>query len=278
MKKISFLVFMLIVFSGCVQKQIQIPKEYNAFKIINLENNQTISYDKFINELLKNDIVMLGEVHTDRYHHFIQNKIILDLHKFRNLSVVFEMLESDKQSFINKAKQNSSNIKDVKKAIKWGKWDYNLYKNIVESVFYSDMEFMTGNISKDEINTIYEGAMPLNGVVSTTKDVKDKLFNIIKNYHSINDDEIIHKMVEIQQFKDRRMADRLVNSTNLAILIAGRNHTDKTVGVPLHVIDFNKNKKFSSVGLGYDCEKNEPHTKKEQDYLILFKKVGVICE
>ncbi len=269
-----------MIFSGCSQKQVKIPKEYNEFKVVNLDKNQTISYDKFINEILQKDIILLGEVHTDEYHHFMQNKIILDLYKFKNLSVVFEMLETNKQNLINKAKQNPSNInpKKLKNAINWEKWDYSLYKNIVESAFYSDMKLLAGNISKDEIDTIYNGVVPLNGVISTTKDVKNKLFEIIKASHKIDDKEVIRKMVEIQQFKDRRMADILVNSSNLAVLVAGRNHTNKTIGVPLHIIDFNKNKKFSSVGLGYDCEKITQETKKEQDYLILFKKEGVICE
>ncbi|WP_304342597.1 ChaN family lipoprotein, partial [Campylobacter ureolyticus] len=90
--------------------------------------------------------------------------------------------------------------------------------------------------------------------------------------------ETISKMVEIQQFKDRRMADKLVHSSKLAILIAGRNHTDKTIGVPLHIIDFNKSKKFSSVGLGYECEEVEIESKNEQDYLIKFNKKENICE
>ena len=251
--------------------------------MINLENNQTISYDKFINELLQNDIIMLGEAHTDEYHHFMQNKIINDLYRFKNLSVVFEMLGVDKQKFIDIAKKNALNLepKELAKAIKWEKrWDYNYYKDIVESVFYSDMEFIAGNITDDEIKTIYKGAAPLNGVVSTTNEVKDKLFDIIKVSHKFNDDdnETISKMVEIQQFKDRRMADKLVHSSKLAILIAGRNHTDKTIGVPLHIIDFNKSKKFSSVGLGYECEEVEIESKNEQDYLIKFNKKENICE
>ena len=276
-------IFVFVFLTGCAQKYTQVPADYSAFEVINLENNQTISYDKFINELLQNDIIMLGEAHTDEYHHFMQNKIINDLYKFKNLSVVFEMLGVDKQKFIDITKKNALNLeaKELAKAIKWEKrWDYNYYKDIVESVFYSDMEFIAGNITDDEIKTIYKGAAPLNGVVSTTNEVKDKLFDIIKVSHKFNDDdnETISKMVEIQQFKDRRMADKLVHSSKLAILIAGRNHTDKTIGVPLHIIDFNKSKKFSSVGLGYECEEVEIESKNEQDYLIKFNKKENICE
>ena len=118
--------------------------------------------------------------------------------------------------------------------------------------------------------------MPLNGSYSTAKKVKDSLFDIIKISHGFSDDdnETVSKMVEIQQFKDRRMADKLVHSSNLAILIAGRNHTDKTIGVPLHILDFNKNKKMISVGLGYWQEEVDDKNQKEQDYLIKFYKDG----
>lgn len=279
MKKIFLLNLLLVLFGGCVNKQLDVPTSYSDFSIVNLDDNKTISYDEFIAKLSKSDIVMLGENHINKYHHFMQNKIINDLHKFRNLSVVFEMLSVDRQDSIDKAKQNIQAIKPraLKKAIDWDKrWNYNFYKDIVESVFYSDMELIAGNITNDEIATIYKGAMPLNGSYSTAKKVKDKLFDIIKVSHKFNDDdnETISKMVEIQQFKDRRMADKLVHSSNLAILIAGRNHTDKTIGVPLHILDFNKNKKMISVGLGYWQEEVDDKNQKEQDYLIKFYKDG----
>lgn len=55
--------------------------------------------------------------------------------------------------------------------------------------------------------------------------------------------ELLDKLVEIQQFKDRRMADILVHHVNKILLLAGNYHTSKRVGISLHIQDFKSSKK-----------------------------------
>ena len=58
---------------------------------------------------------------------------------------------------------------------------------------------------------------------------------------------MLEKMTEIQQFKDRRMADILAHCSGKAILLAGFFHTNKKIGVPLHLSDFATPKKISVI-------------------------------
>lgn len=79
-------------------------------------------------------------------------------------------------------------------------------------------------------------------------------------------DEILNKMVQIQQFKDRRMAEKsYLKSKHQAVLIAGRNPVDKDFGVPLHIDDYRSGKSVVVIGMSF---KNDPL--KKIDKLIMW--------
>ena len=44
-------------------------------------------------------------------------------------------------------------------------------------------------------------------------------------------------MVQVQQFRDRRMAEKLLSAKQPAFLLTGNLHADKHIGVPIHVLD-----------------------------------------
>lgn len=101
---------------------------------------------------------------------------------------------------------------------------------ICQCGFYSKSKILGANLSRSEITSIYNGAQPLKGYVSTTNEVKKQLFDIISLSHKLNPEEnkeLLDKLVEIQQFKDRRMADVLVHHVNKVLLLAGSYHTSK---------------------------------------------------
>ena len=71
--------------------------------------------------------------------------------------------------------------------------------------------------------------------------------DVIAITHKVKDEQMLEKMTEIQQFKDRRMADILAHCSGKAILLAGFFHTNKKIGVPLHLSDFATTKKISVI-------------------------------
>lgn len=269
-----YILFLFLIFSGCATKVEQIPQDFESFKIYDSNSGKVINYQSFISSILQSDIVLLGEGHYMPYHVFLENKIIKDLMRYRKVDVVLEMGASDIQKVWDDAKmlKESTLPENVENVLKWDKsWKFSHYGYLVKNLFYSNANLLAGNLSKDEINQIYMGAMPLNGIKSTTNNVKEKIKNKILLAHKV-DDETVKKMVEIQQFKDRRMADKLVKSKNLSILIAGRFHADKSFGVPLHIDDFDTNKRFVVIFFGYENEKFDNEMKYENDYFIEFNK------
>ncbi|MGX2971522.1 ChaN family lipoprotein [Helicobacter sp. T3_23-1059] len=272
--------------------------------IISTQNpNEHLLFADFINTISKTDILLLGEKHDEKSHHKAQLLIIQALEASflsqnelaqnpkcdKRVSIVLEMLGSDSAKHIDEASNQKDKIQKehLKTALGWGKWDYKQYKEILEYVFYSrSFEIIAGNLSREEISTIYKGAQELRGNLSTTKDAKEKISKIIAKSHKTNDESLLKKLTEIQQYKDRRMADKLFHSPHFAILLAGNYHIANTFGIPLHIADFKASnetnpqntlgaKKVISVGMQKErhlkSKKHRQNILSHYDYILVFR-------
>lgn len=234
----------LSIFYGCANLG-EISKDtilniQSKGEIINLKNKQSIKFQELIDQILKTDIILIGEIH-DNFRHHLAKIAILQASLNKNDSLALEMIDSKKQSKIDALSKQISK-ENLKDAIGWDKkWKYKNYKEIVELAFY-EANLKGANLAKDEIELIFRGAMPLNGVLSTTDNVKSQIAELIEQNHKMSDKNLLSLFVSVQQYKDRRMADVLLRQKGKAFLVAGNYHIYKNVGVPLHLKDF-KNKK-----------------------------------
>lgn len=258
-------VCIMIFFNACVSSVTPTPLVYKKDYIItDKHTGEELDFNDFIESLQHYDVILLGEKHDVMKHHQAQVLIIEALAKKQPLDVVFEMFPSASQTYIDAAKSKKESIQKskLKNALNWeSKWDYKMYRDIIELGFYADSIYLIGgNISSDEINIIYAGAEPLKGKYSTTNQAQEKIAQKIIQAHNIVADQLdgnramIDKLVQIQQYKDRRMADKLVHAKHQSVLIAGKHHTNKTMGVPLHIKDFKSSKKVAVVFLGDENE------------------------
>lgn len=237
---ILFISFML---SACAVLQKSSPLQENKdFYILDTHTQKKISFEDMILELLKADVILLGEKHDEVKHKISQVMIFNALEgnlssQNINFDVALEMLASTEQNHLDKAFKNKKTIKanELTNALNWDKvWKWKDYEQFVNVVFYSKSKILGANLSRSEITSIYNGAQPLKGYVSTTNEVKKQLFDIISLSHKLNPEEnkeLLDKLVEIQQFKDRRMADVLVHHVNKVLLLAGSYHTSKKIGI-----------------------------------------------
>lgn len=213
------------------------------------QNSQNLSFADFIFQIADANILLLGEKHDEKSHHKAQLLIMQALDAYfawqvgecKRFRLVLEMLGSEAQSHIDEASKSKKQIQkeNLKTALGWGKWDYQQYKDIVEYAFYApNFDIIAGNLSRQEISTIYKGAEPIVGNVSTSAEVKERVSKIISKSHKTNDATLIEKLTQVQQHKDRRMADMLLKSEDFALLLAGNYHITRTFGIPLHIEDF----------------------------------------
>ena len=89
-----------------------------------------------IADLSKVEIVYIGEVHTDRYHHDIQLKIIKALMENHiDLKVGMEMFDKTYQGVLNEWSAGELDETAFLEKTHWyAEWnfDYSLYKNLME--------------------------------------------------------------------------------------------------------------------------------------------------
>ncbi|KAA6227963.1 hypothetical protein FMM54_02185 [Campylobacter sp. LR185c] len=267
--KILFACFFTLLITACSYKNIKL-EENKDYTIKEVSSNLYLSFDEFIDKIYEYDIILLGEEHDKIKIHVAQNEILKALIQRKDYNVVFEMFDNNQQKAINKAESNKSNIKqdDLLKALtfneNWGKG----YDLLLETTFYSNSNIIAGNLSKDEISTIYKGYELIKGENSTNEKVQSKIKELIASFHPNKTEEnYLNKLVQIQQYKDRNMAKKLVEANNSSILIAGNFHTDKSVGVPLHIKDLKTDKKVVVIAL-VSNKKNEH----EADFIWLVKK------
>lgn len=210
---------------------------------------QNLSFVDFIFQIADTNILLLGEKHDEKSHHKAQLLIMQALDAYfawqagecKRFALVLEMLGSEAQSHIDEASKSKKQIQreNLKTALGWGKWDYQQYRDIVEYAFYApNFDIIAGNLSRQEISTIYKGAEPIAGNVSTSAEVKERISKIISKSHKTNDATLLERLTQVQQYKDRRMADMLLKSHDFALLLAGNYHITKTFGIPLHIEDF----------------------------------------
>ncbi|EAH5215083.1 iron transporter [Campylobacter jejuni] len=266
------------MFNACtvLQKSSQL-QENKDFYILDTYTQKKISFEDMILALLKADVILLGEKHDEAKHKISQVMIFNALEgnlssQNINFDVALEMLASTEQNHLDKAFKNKKTIKanELANVLNWDKvWKWKDYEQFVNVVFYSKSKILGANLSRSEITSIYNGVQPLKGCVSITNEVKKQIFDIISLSHKLNPEEnkeLLDKLVEIQQFKDRRMADVLVHHANKVLLLAGNYHISKKMGIPLHIQDFKSEKKIIVVKLNYG-----EIDLKDSDYVLIYK-------
>ncbi|OPH38640.1 ChaN family lipoprotein [Moraxella equi] len=213
--------------------------------------NRPIPYATFVQRLAGADYVILGEYHDSVSQHHLADQLLQDLHRQRPQgSLLLEMLTVDQQVAIDKARQNPPSFKKLPKALGWQKsWDWALYGQIVAQPFEFGYPLIATNLTKSEVKTLMQGAEPLKGYLSTNDDIKAILKTRILKAHGFDkagldkaDEKIVDNMVTIQQFRDRRMAEKILSSPKPTLLLTGNYHAEQGVGIPMHLIDLQHGK------------------------------------
>lgn len=266
MRQLLILPFLFFILA-CSSKNLTSFEKKN-FSILSTKDNAKISYEDFLSKLLNYDIIILGESHGTKDHHLAELNIVKHLANKENISLVLEMMDEDKQGFINEAKMKKDAIlkEDLALSLKWqDEWDWEDYGRVVEYVFYSDSKLVAGNLARSKLELIYQNKMKaLRGKHSINDRVKSILKDAITHFHPMKE-EVAELFVKAQQYKDRTMALRLLEQKNKAILLTGMYHASKELGVPLHLRDLDDKKSVVVVALSKDGV-----SKDEADFIFDF--------
>lgn len=209
-------------------------------RIIDLQDGQVITPQTLVQRLAKAPRVIVGERHDNADHHRLQRWLLEALAGQRNQgSLLLEMLTPEQQPRVDAVRQRAVLPQDLPGALDWSPgWDWRLYGPIVELALAQDYPLLAANLDRAEIQRFYRQAPDLQGTHSTAQGVKTLLLEQIRESHcDLLPASRMPAMLAVQQQRDRRMAERLLEAPVPALLFTGGWHARKDAGVPLHVLD-----------------------------------------
>ncbi|MTH48621.1 iron-regulated protein [Escherichia alba] len=239
----------VILMSACHQHDNVAKKQIldieRTGRIQDLRTGRTLNSLQLADILAVQQYVIVGEKHDNFYHHQAEYWLMKKLSDNRPQgSVLMEMIDSDQQSRVDQVKSWIKNVGDVRnrrvrELLRWNeKWPWEMYEDVVIQAMRSPYPLLSANISDQQVNTIYTHPYLPEGQLSSRREVRDAIRNIIVDMHDgeLPEDKL-GSMLAVQQQRDRVMAKQLIAAPAPAFLIAGGYHAARNTGVPLHIHD-----------------------------------------
>ena len=152
MKKIFITFFTVISVSfGWAQN----PVAYNIFD----KDGNIVEYSSMIDDMSKNDLVFLGEIHNCAMAHWMEKLIVKDLHAILGDSLMLgaEMFERDDQLLLNEYLADLIPFSRFKEEAKlWDNYDTD-YAPIVEFAKENSLPFIATNVARRYANMVSKG-------------------------------------------------------------------------------------------------------------------------
>lgn len=213
--------------------------------IVDTASGSTLTPAQLIARIRSAPIVIVGEEHTNVRHHQIEQWLLKNLAQSRPQgSVLLEMIDISQQEAVNRVKQASAAGAPVSatraaETMRWNSgWPWELYRDLVMTALEGPWPLMAANISRQQVNELYQRPAFPSGERSSRPQVHEALSAIIFLMHDGQiSGEQVTAMMAIQQNRDRFMAKQLIQAPRPTLLIAGGYHAAKDVGVPLHLAD-----------------------------------------
>ncbi len=132
----------IILVSGCASapKKTSITSlnmEFGADSILSGKTGMPISYPEMLKDLEDNQVIYIGENHTDPVHHRIQLQVIQDLTARHQTAVGMEMIDHAYQPVLDKWSQGELSEQAFLEKTQWyanWRYDFDLYRSIFETI------------------------------------------------------------------------------------------------------------------------------------------------
>lgn len=207
-------------------------------QIVDLASGQMLTPDQLVDRLTGVPQVLVGEKHDNPDHHALQLWLLQALESRRAQgSLVLEMLVPAQQARVDALPRPLP--QDLAGALGWQEgWDWTFYGPIVRHALQQGYPVLAANLDKPEIGQIYRQRPELSGSHSTAPTVTEALLRQVRDGHcGMLPESQLPAMLAVQQQRDRRIAERLMQAPEPALLLAGSFHARKDIGVPLHLQD-----------------------------------------
>ncbi len=156
------LIAVLFLFNSAMAQQKPAYILYNA-------KGKKAGYEKVMKELVKNDIVLIGEFHNNPISHWMQLEITKDAKQYRNLVLGAEMFEQDNQAALDNYLQGKITAKGLDSSARlWNNYKTD-YAPLVNFAKENNIPFAATNIPRRYASMINKGGF---AVLDTLSDLE----------------------------------------------------------------------------------------------------------
>lgn len=205
-------------------------------QVLDTANGIWLTPAMLVESLVSAPYVLVGEKHDNPDHHRLQLWLLQQLHGVRPQgALLMEMIGPLQQAAVDRLQGDAApDDASLRQEIEWGdSWDWSAYGPLVRWGLGEPQRLLGANLSDDEIRILYQKPAQHPDVYSP--EALTVLSEVIASAHCGKlPEEQVPGMLAIQQGRDQRMAQRLVDAPTPALLLAGNYHVRKDLGVQLH--------------------------------------------
>jgi len=221
-------------------------------KIYSVGEERFMSWVELMERAVAVDYLVVGEKHDNDRHHHYEMEILKSLSLRGELNfVVLEMLATDQNEALTASRELRGEA--LKAALKWERtgWDWQAYGQILELLLDGGIELRPGNLARSEVMERMRGGRSLEEVGRLSVPAQEMLLDILEEGHcQMVPRDRLGPMLNIQVARDLQMQRAMgAPGGKTIVLIAGRFHARRDLGVPLHLRTEYPAAKTASVGL-----------------------------
>lgn len=227
-------------------------------KVVDLQSQSVISPKVLLENLMRAEVVLIGEKHDNPDHHVLEKRILSEFAE-QPVEVVFEMLDDGQSHLLAKVRPGDKG-NNLKQNLQWNDkgWQWDAYGPLIELAVSNGHKLVAGNLSREQVKRIYKSGSEalmadkrLSSALKVDEGVKQTLLTEIYEQHcKMMPRETLSPMLSIQLARDARMASAIDNAeAPRVVLVAGAYHVRKDSAVPLHLKIMDSDKKHVKVVL-----------------------------
>ncbi len=251
-----------------------------AYVIYNAKG-KVVKYEKMLGALVKNDILLFGELHNNPIAHWLELELIQDIGKQRALILGAEFFESDTQTSLNDYLSSTINEATLQTQVElWSNYKTD-YKPIVDFAKTKKLAFVATNVPRQYAQLVHkEGFKVLEHLVPDEKQYIAPLpitYNpdlpSYKKILTMFEDHGTPELVKAQAIKDATMAHFILENyieNKFFFHINGAYHSDDYEGILWFLNQRNENLNYVTISTVEQKNVSEllEENKNKADYII----------
>ena len=222
-------------------------------QILDLRAGKVLSFEKFIDQIMLNDLIFIGEVHDNPEHHLIHVQILQALvDRCGPVNIAMEFFPRTRQRSIDRYLQGELTEAEFLKETEWkNAWgfDYSFYRSIMLLAKHNGSRVLAINIPRDIVKKVAR-----HGLKSLDKTERDRLPKVIdlnneahrahvRDAYEKHNHRVLKKFdyfYEAQCMWEDGMAHNLAEylrgDKRKAIVFTGNGHIINKFGIPTRTI------------------------------------------